>query len=510
MDMKTVNVRYQYDEGDIEILNRLFSGVFRLSPISDAELERQRNENLTKFSAQFADNVFQDEYAVFYELIARRRLTTGPWSEMLPVVDENREIILNAQQVNLAQYDSGNDTDSDSYDAFVAVMNTVYDQICALEFPGSEGFDSAVHAFVEVHEKKYMRHCLAVMGGILNAVDPYVDWRGGRRREYIGYKGACEFIAVEKGKIDALRTAMRVRQFAVDENWLEEQTDKKRQEEREKRMKPLCDLDIPEIDDVWAGLRRTRFIGIIGPPKGGKTTFAAFMVHRLLKAGMRVAVWAMEGSAQESWLDKLIAARCYEDFGCQVTARDVSDGNFSRTSNERSAIMISQATIAKENRLSFIEETGYEEDFIDVIDSHYRAYNKFDAIVIDSLLNLQTRTGRRKVDYLSSAYILLKDYVEHKLDPPPVCIATAQFKQEAIKEAHNTVDVSFDETSGGETAETMRTPDEVIGIFGTPQQKAFNRTTLHHIASRHSALFPKTLVRVNFGSALFESDATAT
>ena len=186
-----------------------------------------------------------------------------------------------------------------------------------------------------------------------------------------------------------------------------------------------------------------------------------------------------------------------------ITTKDLEAGLAGVSVEDRRKIDAARASLIQEERLSFIEETGYVEDFLEVIDGHYRAFNRFDALVIDSPLNLQTRTGRKKSEYLSSAYILLKNYVEHKLDVPPVCIATAQFKQEAIKEARNSVEITFDETSGGETAETIRTPDEVIGIFGTPSQKDGGRVTLHHIATRHSAQFPKSDVKANYGAALF-------
>jgi replicative DNA helicase len=373
-----------------------------------------------------------------------------------------------------------------------------------MAFTGAEGFRSASNAFIEVYEKKYTRQVLNVMSAILNSPDPFVDYRGGRRREYQGYKGAAEFYSVEHLRIDALRGAQRTRQFVVGTQWLDEQLDPVYKAEREKRMEMLCKLNIPEIDSVWSGLRRTHFIGIIGPPKGGKTTLAAFMVHRLRTEGRRVAVWAMEGSAQESWIDKLIAARCYEK-GLNITTKDLQDGLTGLSPEDRWRVEAARAELTQDEGLSFIEETGYVEDFLEVIDSHYRAFNRFDALVIDSLLNLQTRTGRKKSEYLSSAYILLKDYAEHKLEIPPVVIGTAQFKQEAIKEARNSAEVTFDETSGGESAETIRTPDEVLGIFGTPAQKAVNRTSIHHIATRHTSLFRTFEVRALFGCAQFSS-----
>ena len=67
-------------------------------------------------------------------------------------------------------------------------------------------------------------------------------------------------------------------------------------------------------------------------------------------------------------------------------------------------------------------------------------------------------------------------------------------------------EIEFDETSGGETAETIRTPDDVIGIFGDRALKGSGRSTVFHIASRHSELFQKFRVKARFEVGLFESD----
>lgn len=494
-------VRYKYDEDDLKIMDTLFAGIFRREALLDNILENERKSNFGKFIAQFADNIFQDEYAILYELVVTRRLTTGAWDMLRAVIDENKELILSAPQVNLAQY--ANDfTQSDEYDAFISITKAAYERICDLDFVGSEGFRSAVSNFIEVFEKKYFRQSINIAAMILNSPDPFIDFRGGRRKEYIGFNGSTDFLTVEKMRIDSLRGAQGSRQFVVDSKWTDEHLDPELQAEKEKKREKLCNIGIPEIDEVWSGIRRTQMVGIIGPPKGGKTTLSAYMVHCLLKTGCKVAVWAMEGSAEESWINKLIAAQCF-DMNVNVTTKDITDGLKGKTNDEKLAVIEARLALAQNNKLSFIEETGYVEDFIDVIDGHYRACNNFDVIVVDSLLNLQTKTGRRKAEYLSSAYIMLKDYIEHKLTPAPACIATAQFKQEAIKDARNSVDATFDETSGGETAETIRTPDNVLGVFGTPSQRDSGYTTIHHIASRHSELFKKVEVRAVFGNAQF-------
>lgn len=101
----------------------MFAGILRRSRITDERLEQERVDNAAKFSAQFANNIFQDEYAILYELVTTRRLTTGSWDVMEAVINENKELILSAPQVNLAKYND-DFTESDEYDGFISVTKT--------------------------------------------------------------------------------------------------------------------------------------------------------------------------------------------------------------------------------------------------------------------------------------------------------------------------------------------------------------------------------------------------
>ena len=501
---KTMRVRYKYESTDTDQLNILFAGVLRREDITDPILKKEHTDNIARFKSIFSSNVFQDEYAVLYELIVRSRMTTGKWDLMESVIDENREIIMYAPQIYMGSFKSDY-TVSDIYSAFLSATQRIFEDVCDTPFTGTEGFNTVCNGFIETFEKKYLRSVLKWMSMILSSPEPYFCYRGGRRKEFIGYSGAMDFLTMEKERLESLRSAQRARQFVLDENWLWGQIDPKEKAAHDMRTEKLFSFGMPEIDAVWAGFRRSHFIGIMGPPKGGKTSLSAFAVYRAWQAGKKVAVWAMEGSAQESWIHKLMSAYIYDYHGLEISPSTIRDGLSTLTKDERTLIEEARFSLVKNNSISFIEETGYAEDFLDVIEGHYKVYNKFDVLVVDSLLNLQTRTGRRKTEYLSSAYIALKDWVAHRLDIAPCCIVTAQIKQEAIKTARGQVEPEFDETSGGETAETIRTPDEVIAIFGTKAQYAIGRTSLHHVASRNSKKFETFDVDANFGVGFFKS-----
>lgn len=81
-----------------------------------------------------------------------------------------------------------------------------------------------------------MRQCLNVMGAILNSPNPYVDYRGGRRREYFGFDGVKDFYTVEIARMSALRGANSSRQFIVGSEWVNDHLDPVIQAEKAKRI----------------------------------------------------------------------------------------------------------------------------------------------------------------------------------------------------------------------------------------------------------------------------------
>lgn len=496
-----LKVRYQYTDADIVMLKTIFAGIIRREVLQDKELELQRLDNIAKFRSRFEDNIFQDEYAILYELVIRRGVTTGSWDVYNTILDENKAIILGAPQVDLYRVAVEEiTTEDDKFTVYKQVVQEAYEEICDMDFIGSEGFKSHIVSFIDVYKTKHLRSCLHVQNRILNATQPLVDYRGGVRREYIGAEGYLAFAQSEKLKLDKLSGGISSKQYVLDQEWLLDNTDEEKAEEDRKKLELLCELGLPHIDNIWSGLRRTHMIGIMGPPKGGKTTLSGYCVYKLLEAGRRVAIWAMEGSAQESWINKLIVSYCF-DAQVDIEPRDLVNGLEGLDERAKQVVNNAKAKIAQNQNLSFIEDTGYAEDFIDVIKGHYDVYNQFDCLVVDSLVNLQSRTGLPKTTYLSGAYMRLKNHIAQDYDRAPCCIATAQFKQEAIKDARKQVAINFDETSGGETAETLRTPDEVLGIFSTPAQRDVGMTTIHHIASRHSELFKPLDARMEYKMA---------
>ena len=66
-------------------------------------------------------------------------------------------------------------------------------------------------------------------------------------------------------------------------------------------------------------------------------------------------------------------------------------------------------------------------------------------------------------------------------------------------------DETIDITAGAETAETIRTPDEIWGLFSTKEERDNNMMKIYSIASRHNGSFPDFVARCYLECCFFTS-----
>ena len=86
--------------------------------------------------------------------------------------------------------------------------------------------------------------------------------------------------------------------------------------------KTLMTVGIAEIDETLGELRRSNMIGILGPPKGGKTRFTNFLVQRALSLGLNVCVWPLEGTAEE-WQAMQVASYMRRTSNISMNSKDI-------------------------------------------------------------------------------------------------------------------------------------------------------------------------------------------
>lgn len=504
-----------YSFGIMATLDKIFGGVLvgglRVDNPMKEDIKKSYNINMARFIGNFPSNIFQDEYAIFYSIIADRHIGYFTLDQLEEIINNNRDLILDSPYINiskLAKVDAGfGGISTQDDEKITAVLENMKDKLIELSnmYVSEEEFNSSCLIFIDYFKNTYMLETGQNMTLIMS--DHGFDEKQTSRRSqhYSGFEDAKKYYNKRMKILNELSDVNRIGSFILDKEWLANDAglDKIRDENA------LMRTGIKKIDEAMGDLRRSNMLGILGPPKGGKTRFTNFLVQRALSLGLNVCVWPLEGTKEE-WISNQIAsyiARKHpgiEIDSKKILQRDYGDNEQIRTLvNSAKFEMVADETYGK---LSFIEGAAYVEDFISILESHYDNVNPFDVIVIDSLVNILSKTGRNKVDRISSAYMELKAFISHNMKRKALAIVPAQLKQDVVDYLRKNPNETMDVTAGGESAETVRSPDEIIGLFSSKEERAANRMHIYSVASRHSASFDDFQVKASLKCCHFEDD----
>ena len=503
----------EYTLGIEESLRRIFTGVL-VGGI------RQENEKildekikttkicLSRFISNFSSNIFQNEYAVFYDIIVNLNIKTFTVNQLEDIIDSNRDLILKSPYVDLTKYSSAGSiqtTDDEKVEAFKQdLISTLID--CSNELISEEEFNGSCNVFIRWFRTQFMTQTTQAMTMIMSDTGYDEKQPGGRMRHYKGLEDAQKYYNDKMRILRELEDEGRIKSFVVDSKWLEEDMNKEEKGDEN----ALFTFGIQEIDSVVGELRRGNMLGILGPPKGGKTRMANYIAQRALSLGLNVAVWPLEGSSDE-WISCQIASYIKRTTGVSINSKEILQRKY--LNDERKKAYISSAKLAMSTdpslgRLSFIEGVAYSEDFLEVLKSHYENENPYDVLIIDSVVNIMSKRGQGKVERISEGYMQLKNFGQNKLKRPILMVVPAQLKQSVVDFVRKNPDETLDVTAGGESAETIRTPDEVLGLFSSKEERNANMMRLYSVASRHSGNFDDFMVRCDLQCCHFYSDPT--
>ena len=509
----------QISLGTEESLRRIFGAVLvgalkKSTPNRDLILAVARDAR-TRFTSFFPSNIFENEYAIFYSLLFTNRLHVFSLAQLEEVVNNNRDMILNSDKVEL-RYDTVANSDSPTTDdekieAFTLDLKEKLIELSNI-YVTIEEFESASRVYIDTFKNQYMLETSQNMTRIMSSLGYETKIRG-RNRKLQGQRDCEEYWNLRMATIRELNEDKRTSALVIDENWLQaEQAKENTNSDDENALLPT---GLVEIDEKVGTLRRGWMVGILGPPKGGKTRFTNDLVGAALKAGLNVCVWPLEGSKEE-WLSMQIAYRAMVESGYSISSTDILEKAYLKPNYEDGAkvaklVNSTRASLAspKYGRLSFITGVAYVEDFLDVIQNHYDTQNKFDIIVIDQLINIASKnTNYGKVQRISDAYMKLKNHIENVMKPKALAIIPAQLKQEVVDFIRRNPNETIDVTAGAESAETIRTPDLSIGLFSSKEERSTHRSKMYCVASRHSDAFDDFYARVDFRCCYFTSDPT--
>lgn len=508
------------DQGIAESVRTIFSAVvvggLSRSNVQIAGLKKMvYSECLPRFMERFSYNIFENEYALFYSILKKLRVKIFSLNQLSSLIEQNMTEIFESDRIHLEHYsmrqDGGMASKEEQLEAFKIDMKELMVEL-SNNVVTKEQFDSACTIYTEWYKDKLMSETAFAMGQIMTPDGYTAKGLYKRRRHLQGRKDAEKFYADNMAVIRSLEEEDAVRGVVLDEEYFQNDM---REEAEGSDEEAILDFGIKEIDDISGKLRRTNMIQFVGPPKGGKTTASQYLTERALRKGLNVAVWPLEGTKKE-WISVLTALSIRLDsedkrMGATISKDKVQERIY-RSEDERQQVvnakyklMTGWATNSR-GKLSFIDGVAYVEDFIDVLENHYETMNPYDVLVIDSPVNMMSRTGRGKVERISDGYMLLKNYIANKMRRKALCIATAQLKQSVIDWLRANPNETLDVTAGAESAETIRSPDEIYGLFSTKMERKMGQMKIYSIASRHHINFEDFYIGCDMSCGYFYSN----
>ena len=507
-----------------ETLDKLFAGVL-VGGITNQEekfiLHKKETfkQNLPRFLDRFVYNIFEQEYAVLYEVINSVHGGVFSLKQLDAILDNNTDIILKSKYITFSDVNLATGvilTDEEKYilfkdkvlNKFVELSNIIVDV---------EDYKSCVDIYIDWYVNELALKTAQDMTIIMGEDGLSIKDLNGRKKYYKGLADYKKYYSEQEKVWTSLKEKKGQQDILIDENWLQNDLDNYDKPSEEEVLRTGLD----PIDNSITAVLRGHLVNIVGQTKGGKTRFTNYLVGKLLSEGYNVAVWALEGSINE-WLACQTSYIIFDKYAKDVfkegkyVATDESSGvvvvDSSRVLKgkfdnkvEKEAVIAAKtelSTSAKRGKLSFINSTCYIEDFLDKIDAHYENINQFDVIVMDSPLLIQSKTGIAERERITNAFIQLKAYITSK-HRKLVGITTSQLKQEVIDELRRNPKKEMDVTAAGGTSEAIRSPDEVWGLFSSKESRNMGQVTIESIASRHHDNFPKFICSTSLGSCYF-------
>ena len=463
---------------------------------------------LPLFKGRFVHNIFEDEYAVLYEVVISMKQFGVCTEDMLDtILEHNQDVILNSTVINFDNVLSTIEglkekaADIDKFQVFKSMVIEKFREL-SNRYVTFEEYTAGVEMYIMLYKQHLMQETINNMS-IINLGSHTIKDVRGRWKTYSGVEGAKQYYIDRMKIMSSLEEGSEGMSMVIDESWLQEDLAQGTEEDKYR----LVSFGLDGIDNKIKYIRRTHMIGILGPPKGGKTRTAVYLANRLLEAGYNVAIWPLEGSTSE-WLANITANTVRLESGVSIGSDHIINNDY-EDETHRQLVVSAKAKMAigeKRGKLSFISGMMYVEDMLDVLKDHYENENPYDCIIIDSPVLVLSKTGRGKVERIGDAYTKLKAFISNGLPIPPCCIVPAQLKQKAVDELRSHPDADIDVTAGGESAETIRTPDLTIGVFSTKEEREAGRQRFYCVASRHGSPFRNFYARADFGCCYYESD----
>lgn len=277
----------------------------------------------------------------------------------------------------------------------------------------------------------------------------------------------------------------------------------------------ISDFDrLTALTDVYGGIYTSMFYQFIAPPKAGKTKLCARLVHRCITGfGNNVTVWAMEGG-KEAFLAELRAIHFDYIYNTGVSVTEKKFGisqdvilHDKYPNEELRALELSSKIDLASNldygNVDFIDRPFNVETFLEDLQTSIES-NHSQMVVIDYLQLIGSSTGKPERERIAEAYKSLLRFCKNK---NIAVISPGQYNQESVNALISKGDTQGAEmrTSGGNSAEVIRTPDVIFALWASTQDILNNTMKILSVPGRFSKAFPEINVITDYSVAQFIS-----
>lgn len=513
---RVVDDIFQFDSGVEESVKKIFTAIMTVTTDKDntkliENKTKAFKDCIGKFRFKFPENIFFNEYYFFYTVITASK---SPWfslNQLKSLVKSNIEMVKTSPCIDLSKWEKTKSGATSSSDELAEVFYDILEE-CVKDmsnvYVSAEEFSSSCEIYLDAYKTEYVANVANRMSMIMQSTGIDEKQKMGAMQHWQGREDATKYYNSKMLLLSKLDEENTVKYSVADQMWVQRENDLDRTGEEDKNA--LVTYGIEELDDKCGKCRRTQMIEFMGAPKGGKTTFAGYMAERCLEAGYNTAIWALEGTKKE-WEALILSlmVRKYENGESRRVDRGkILDRIYTDDADRQAVAAARQKMIdPKRGKLSFIEGSAYVEDFIDTLQSHYDNVNQYDVLIVDSPVNLLSKYGKSQVECISSGYVLLKNFISNKIKEGVLCFCTAQMKQAAIDALRKNPTDTIDVTAGGGSAETIRTPDEVIGLFSSKNERSQGQMKIYSVASRHHGSFDDFYIGCDLMCGFFYSDS---
>lgn len=476
--------------------------------------EHRAKDFLKVFRSKVSEDIFFGIYSFLAQLLLKASDVSGAMKtatfdsklrqEMDYIVASG--VLPEVEQIKQLAQSAGQPIDNVEIHELVRFqLSNTYRTLCETKIDDEE-FQEALSGYIEEFKRTFISEVAGVTAIITQEGGADVEYRG-QTVHMSTPEEAMDYWSEKQSFILGLGHSSTVGGYVYDSKYL------KKQRETTQGSDDLFLLGIKEIDDVQKAVMRGHVLAILGPMKGGKTSFTQRLVAKLIAVDkLNVAIWTTDGQTIE-WeagiKASILSNGFWNGYRMDINRGDIMHRTIPDDSDASRYITALETAMANNElgRLSFFTGVSYAENIRRDMLEHYKLLNPYDIFVMDTPVNMTTRTrGKTRPEYLGEGIRTIATVVRDELPVKGCAILTGQLKQEVIDTLRAHPESDMDITAGADTSEIVKTPDRIYGIFTNKLEQANNMTKIHSVAARHDGNFDNFYCGCDLATLRYWSD----